>query len=52
MQAGIDTIIYNDPGIIKERGTPEQKEAIKRLLDSKKIICKNINGTHYLEEIL
>ena len=52
MQAGINQIIYNDPGILKERGTPEQKEAIKRLLQSRPIICKNLNGKTYLEEII
>lgn len=51
MQAGISTIIYADAGIIGQRGTYEQKEAIKRLLSSKEIICRNLNGTNYLEEI-
>jgi len=51
MQAGICEIYYNDPGILKDRGTTEQKEAIRRLLSSKKIICQNINGKDYLDEI-
>jgi dCMP deaminase len=52
MQAGITKIIYKDAGILKDRGTPEQKDAIKRLLSSKHIQCTNINGKDYLEEIL
>jgi dCMP deaminase len=52
MQAGIKQIIYQDAGIIKDRGTPEQKDAIRRLLSSKTISCKNINGLDYLEEII
>lgn len=51
MQAGITEIYYSDPGILKNRGTPEQKEAIRRLLTSKSMICQNINGTQYLDEI-
>ena len=51
MQAGIKEIYYADPGIVKERGTPEQKEAITRLLQSKMIICQNLNGKDYLEDI-
>jgi len=51
MQAGISKIYYESPGIIKERGTPEQKEAIRRMLSSKHIECININGTSYLEDI-
>ena len=50
LQAGITKIIYENPGIIKERGTAEQKEAIKRLLTSSNIICQNINGTNYLDD--
>ena len=52
MQAGIRKIYYACPGIIKERGTNEQKEAIKRLLQSKAVECVNINGKNYLEDIL
>ena len=51
MQAGVSEIIYESPGIIKERGSLEQKEAIQRLLLAKDIICRNINGKSYLEEI-
>ncbi|MFW5888075.1 MAG: deoxycytidylate deaminase [Bacteriovoracia bacterium] len=51
MQAGIKKIIYKDPGILKQRGTVEQKDAIKRLLKSKPIICRNIDGKDYIEDI-
>ena len=51
MQAGVKEIIYEKPGIMKERGTPDQREAIKRLLNSKDVICRNVNGTNYLNEI-
>ncbi len=51
MQAGITEIVYKDPGVIKDRGSDDQKEAIKRLLSGKKIICRNIDGTDYLDEI-
>ncbi|MBL6989231.1 MAG: CMP deaminase [Bacteriovoracaceae bacterium] len=51
LQAGITEIYYENAGILKERGTPEQKEAIGRLLSSKDVVCKNINGTEYFEEI-
>ena len=52
MQSGVTQIIYNDPGILKERGTAEQKDAIRRLLTARSIVCKNINGKNYLEEII
>ncbi len=51
LQAGIIEIIYSDPGILKERGTVEQKEAIQRLLRGFPIKCHNANGTDYLEEL-
>ncbi len=51
MQAGVCEIYYNDPGILKDRGTPEQKEAIRRLLISKNVVCQNINGNQYIDEI-
>lgn len=50
IQAGIKKIVYADPGVIKLRGTPEQKEAIRRLLKSSDILCQNINGTGYVED--
>ena len=52
MQAGVKEIVYDNPGILKKRGTPDQKEAIKRLLSSKEFLVRNINGKNYLEEIL
>jgi dCMP deaminase len=51
MQAGITEIYYSDAGIIKERGSPEQKEAISRLLRARPVICQNINGMPYLEDM-
>jgi dCMP deaminase len=52
MQTGISQIVYFDAGIIKERGTEAQKEAIRRLLESRPdISCYNINGKSYLEEL-
>ncbi|MFH1713113.1 MAG: deaminase [Candidatus Jacksonbacteria bacterium] len=50
MQAGIAKIIYDNPGVIKKRGTDEQKEAVKKLLNSSPVICKNINGTDYVND--
>lgn len=50
MQAGVAKIIYDDPGVIKERGTAEQKQAVRRLLNAYPIICQNINGTDYLND--
>ena len=52
MQAGITQIIYEDPGVVKDRGSDDQKEAIKRLLSAKNIVCRNINGSEYLDDIL
>ena len=51
LQAGISQIIYSDPGILKDRGTHEQKEAIKRLITSTDIKCQNISGTTYLQDL-
>ena len=51
MQAGIQEIVYENPGILKERGTADQKEAIRRLLSSKDVVCKNVSGQDYLKEI-
>lgn len=51
MQAGVKEIIYKDPGVVKDRGSDEVKEAIRRLLSSKKITCRNINGTDYVDDI-
>lgn len=50
IQAGITKIIYQDPGVIKLRGTGDQKEAIYRLLKSNDVICQNINGTDYIND--
>ena len=52
LQAGVREIIYADPGVIKARGTNEQREAISRLLNATGARCCNINGTGYLHEIL
>ena len=51
MQAGVTEIYYDDPGVVKDRGSDEAKEAIKRLLSSKGVTCSNINGQDYLTEI-
>lgn len=45
LQAKVRTIIYDDPGIIKERGTADQKNAITRLILSTDANVVNIN-TH------
>ena len=34
LQAGIREIYYKDAGVVRDRGTPEEKEAITRLINS------------------
>lgn len=51
IQAGIREIIYKDPGVIKDRGSQDQKEAISRLIAATSVVCKNISGKSYLEEL-
>lgn len=50
-QAGITRIVYADAGIIKQRGTFEQKDAIHRIIAATNIRVHNINGASYLEEL-
>jgi len=44
VQAGITEFYYDDPGIMKKRGTLDQKDAIKRLICATGIIVENINN--------
>ena len=52
LQAGIRTIYYGRPDIMRDRSTPEQKEAIKRLIEATgaKVINAE-NGKDCLEEL-
>ena len=43
LQAGIREIYYKDAGIVRDRGTPEEKEAIIRLINSTKAKVINID---------
>ena len=52
LQKKIREIYYLDPGIVRDRGTDEQKEAIRRLILGTGAIVKNIDtGKTYLEEL-
>ena len=52
LQAGIVAFYYDDPGIMRDRGSPEQKEAITRLMLACKIDITNVNtGISYTAEI-
>ncbi|MDE6223919.1 MAG: dCMP deaminase family protein [Alphaproteobacteria bacterium] len=59
LQAGIKTIIYKNPVVQSKTcnaknsmSTYDTNEAITRLLQSlPDVICKNINGNNYLDEI-
>lgn len=52
IQSGIKTIIYKDPGIMKDRGTPDQINAIRRLISSTDVVVKNgTTGKEYLEDL-
>lgn len=53
LQAKVRDIYYDDPSIIKDRGTDGQKAAIRSLLRSTDAEVINVNnGKHYYTEIL
>ncbi len=51
LQAGIRDVIYNDVSIMKLRGSLDQKEAIKNLINATGATVNNINGTEYIKEL-
>ena len=52
LQAGIRTIIYDDPIIMQQRGTDDQKNAITRLILSTEATVVNINNNYdYYKEL-
>lgn len=52
LQAKVRSIYYDCPGIMKERGTDVEKEAITRLILSTKATVVNVNtGYEYYKEI-
>lgn len=53
LQAGIRRIYYDNPGIVRDRGTKEEKEAIHRLMISTGAVVENLNNNEdYLKEII
>ena len=52
LQAGIRKFYYDDPGIIRDRGTKDQKTAISRMINATRIEILNVNNKlHYVTEI-
>lgn len=51
LQAQIVEIYYGDVSIMRDRSTPEQKEAIKRLIEATGAVVQNLNGKLYTEEL-
>lgn len=52
LQSGIREIYYKDPSIMRDRSKPEQREAIKRLIESTDAKVDNVDtGVTYLEEL-
>ena len=52
LQAGIREIFYNCPGIMRDRGSDLEKEAVKRLILSTNAKVFNVNNeTLYIEEL-
>lgn len=51
VQAGVTKIIYADAGIMKHRGTPEQKDAIGRIVLASGVSVHNLNGVAYTAEL-
>lgn len=52
IQAGIKTVFYGSPDIMVKRGTPDQKEAIKRMVEGTGVSILNIhNQKSYVEEL-
>jgi len=47
----IREIYYTDPGIMRDRGSEEQKEAIVRLMIASGATVMNINGTDYIKDL-
>ena len=52
LQAGIREVYYKDPGIMRDRSTADQKEAIFRLICATQAIVQNVDtGISYQEEL-
>jgi len=52
LQAGIREVYYKDPGIMRDRSTAEQKEAIKRLIEATGAKVVNVDtNEEYLKEL-
>lgn len=51
LQSGIRKIVYKDPGIMRDRGTIEQKEAIRSLIEATGATVVNMEGVPYIDEI-
>lgn len=52
LQAGIREVYYKDPGIMRDRSTAEQKEAIKRLIEATGAKVVNVDtNEEYIKEI-
>lgn len=52
LQEGVRDIYYADVGVMKERGRPDQLEAIMRLVRATRVSVKNVStGIDYLEEL-
>jgi deoxycytidylate deaminase len=51
LQAKVREIYYEDPSIMRDRGTPDQLWAIAALINSTGARVKNVNGKNYLEEL-
>lgn len=51
LQAKVMEIFYEDASIMRYRGTPDQKTAIKNLILATGATVQNINGTDYIKEL-
>lgn len=52
LQAGVTEIFYGCPGIIRDRGTEKEKEAIERLILSTEVKVQNVNNmNNYIQEL-
>lgn len=51
LQSGIRKVTYKDPSVIKDRGTQEDKNIIRMLIDATSSDVRNINGQTYLNEL-
>ena len=51
-QAGISEIHYDDSSVMRERGSDDQKEAIKRLIEATGIVVRNVNtDIDYIQDL-